>query len=81
MLTRFSERRSQSISVAAENLIVNNLNPQGLTQLYGTWKQELNSLKRLALTECKFAGLSKNFNSKLKMLNRRIMSAYDLPKF
>lgn len=65
----------------AENLIINGKNPQGITQLYAGWKQELPSLKRLALTECKFAGLSKGWEQKFKKLNRRNIAVFDLPKF
>lgn len=65
----------------SENLIANNLNPTGLFQLYGTWKQELRELKRGALTECKFAGLTKGWEQRFKVLNQRQISAFDLPSY
>ena len=64
-----------------EQLIANNLNPQGLSQLYSVWKQELPSLKRLALTECKFHGLTRGWESRFKALNERQISAFNLPSF
>lgn len=63
----------------AERLIQNNLNPQGIVQLYPNWKSELTMLKRAALSEAKFAGLDKNWNKKFKKLNREYMSSFNLP--
>lgn len=63
----------------AENFIVNSLNPQGLSQLYSVWAQELPMKKRAALTEAKFANLSKGWENKLKILNHREIAKFDLP--
>ena len=64
----------------AEDLIANNKNPQGIAQLYPSWKSELPTLKRLALTESKFAGLNKNWAKNLKTLNKREFSFFNLPR-
>lgn len=63
----------------AENIITNNKNPQGLAQLYPVWKQEQRELKRAAIVEAKFAGLSKNWHIKYKILNKREFASYTLP--
>lgn len=64
----------------AERLIANNMNPLGLAQLYPTWKAELPRLKAAALTESKFAGLSKNWQQGFKAKNRRDISLFNLPR-
>lgn len=63
----------------AEELIANNKNPQGLTQLYPMWKQELPMLKSAALKEARFAGLPKNWQRKFKEKNREDIAFYNLP--
>jgi hypothetical protein len=63
----------------AEDLIVNNKNAQGLGQIYQTWKQELPTLKRGALTESRFAGLPKNWQHKFKQKQKEDISFYNLP--
>jgi hypothetical protein len=64
----------------AEKLIANNLNPQGIAQLYPNWKAELPILKAAALREAKFFNF-KNWGKKFKTLNRRDIAVYNLPKF
>lgn len=63
----------------AENLIANNLNPQGIVQLYPTWKQELRELKAAALKESKFKGAGKQWQEKLKKRNRQEIRKFELP--
>lgn len=63
----------------AEGLIVNNRNPQGLTQLYQMWASQLSQFRHNALTECKFAGLSKGWENRFKKLNQRDFLIYKLP--
>ena len=65
----------------SESLIAGNLNPQGLTQLYQVWVQSLVGLKRAALTETKFHGLSKNWEKRLKAMNEKQISTFNLPSF
>jgi len=64
----------------AENLILNNKNPQALSQLFVAWKSELPQLKHAALTECRFKGLSKDWTRKFKTLNRRDIAIFELPQ-
>lgn len=61
----------------AERLIQNNLNPQGIAQLYPSWKAELPMLKAGALRESKYNGLDTDWNKKFKELNKRDISSYD----
>jgi len=63
----------------AEELIANNKNPLGLSQLYPVWAQKDRELKRAATVEAKFAGLSKNWHVKYKRLNKRDTSIFKLP--
>lgn len=63
----------------AEDLILNNKNPQGLGQMYSLWKQELPLLKRAAMTEARFAGLPKNWQRKFKEKNREDIAFFNLP--
>ena len=63
----------------AEELIANNKNPLGLAQLYPVWAQKDRELKRAAIVEAKFAGLSKNWHVKYKRLNKRDTSIFKLP--
>lgn len=63
----------------AEELIANNKNPQGLTQLYPMWKQELPLLKSSAMKEVRFAGLPKNWQRKFKEKNREDIAFFNLP--
>lgn len=60
----------------AEDLIGNNKNPQGLSQLYSVWKQEQRELKRAALVESKFYGLPKNWHKRMKIKNQQIFASY-----
>lgn len=58
----------------AENLIVNNKNPQALGQLYQGWKMELRNLYHAAQTEAKMNGFSKDWDRKLykqRIVNRK----------
>ena len=64
----------------AEKLIANNQNPIGISQLYPMWKQELPSLKKLALNEAKFAGLDKDWAKKLKRKNQQYTATFNLPR-
>lgn len=64
-----------------EYLIASNKNPTGIVQLYSQWKQELPRLKSAALTECKFAGLSKGWETRFKKQNEKRISFFNLPKF
>ncbi len=63
----------------AEDLIVNNKNAQGLTQLYPTWVQSLPLLKSAALKEARFAGLPKSWQRNFKVKNREDISFFNLP--
>lgn len=63
----------------AEDIIANNKNPQGLTQLYSMWTQQLPQLKRAALVESKFSGLDKNWGKVFKARNKADMSKFNLP--
>lgn len=63
----------------AEDLIANNLNPQGIVQLYPTWVSQLRDFKRAALTESKFHGLGKKWQGKVKSINRREINKFNLP--
>jgi len=63
----------------AEELIANNKNPQGLTQLYPLWLQSHRELKAAAIREAKFYGLSKNWHIKYKKLNQRDTAVFKLP--
>lgn len=63
----------------AENLIANNLNPQGIGQLYSSWGQQLVPMKRAALVESKFKGLG-NYQKNLQKQNREEFSRFRLPK-
>lgn len=63
----------------AEGLIINNKNPQGLTQLYPLWQQKLPLFKSAALKEAKFYGLSKNWNKKYKLQSKIETAKYNLP--
>lgn len=64
----------------AERLIQNNLNPQGISQLYPTWKSELPMLGIKARKEAIFNNLDKDWNKKFKALNRRDIAVFNLPK-
>jgi len=59
-----------------EYLINNNLNPQGIGQLYTVLKQESTGLKSLAIKESKFHGLGKNWDKKIAETQRRIYNRY-----
>lgn len=63
----------------AENLILNNKNPQGLAQLYPGWAQSLPTFKAAALKEVRFAGLPKNWQQKFKSKQKEDISFYNLP--
>lgn len=63
----------------AENLILNNKNPQGLKEFYPIWAQSLPSLKSGAIKEARFAGLPKNWQKKFKGKNREQISFFNLP--
>ena len=63
-----------------ENLIVNGKAQSQLNQVYQIWMSELPALKRLALTESKFAGLNKNWTKNFKTLNKREFSFFNLPR-
>lgn len=63
----------------AEFLIANNKNPQGLTQLYPVWLQELVLLKRAALVEAKFHSLPNDWYKKFKRKNQRDINRFTLP--
>lgn len=63
----------------AEFLIANNKNPQGLSQLYPVWMQQLPLLKGAAMREAKFSGLSKNWNKKYQAVVKRDIARYNLP--
>lgn len=63
----------------AENLIVNNKNPQGLAQLYPVWAGKDRELKAAALRETNFGGLSKGWSKKYKTLNKAEFAKFNLP--
>jgi hypothetical protein len=63
----------------AEDLIINNKNPQGLGQMYQVWSQQLPLLKKAALTESRFMGLPKNWQRRFKEKNREEISFFNLP--
>lgn len=63
----------------AEDLIANNLNPQGISQLYPVWKQEQRELKRAAFVESKFHGAGKNWQERLKKRNRQETKRFEVP--
>jgi len=63
----------------AEDIIANNRNPQGLTQLYPMWKQELPSLKRAAIVESKFAGLGTKWGKQFKRDSQKHTAQFNLP--
>lgn len=56
----------------AENIIANNKNATGLSQLYGTWKQEDKNLLHKAQCEAKMSGLSNGWQ--MKMYKQRLMN-------
>jgi hypothetical protein len=65
----------------AENLILNNKNPTGVSQLLSMWEAKLSTYKHAAMSECRFASLNNsNWQQKFKALNRRTMMAFELPK-
>ena len=64
----------------AEDLIANNKNPQGIAQLYPSWKAELPMLKSAALKESKFSNLGKNWSKNFKALNKREFAFFNLPR-
>lgn len=63
----------------AEDLIINNKNPQGLGQIYQVWYQRLPLLKKAAMTEARFAGLPKNWQRRFKEKNNEEISFFNLP--
>lgn len=63
----------------AEFLITNNKNPQGLSQLYPLWIQQLPLMKAAAMREAKFSGLSKDWNKKYQAAVKRDIAKYNLP--
>ena len=64
----------------AEDLIANNKNPQGIAQLYPSWKAELPMLKSAALKESRFSNLGKNWSKNFKALNKREFAFFNLPR-
>jgi len=60
----------------SEYLINNNLNPQGIGQLYTVYKQESTGLKSLAMKESKFKGLGKNWDKKFSDNNKKHFAKY-----
>lgn len=54
----------------AELLIVNNLNPQGITTLYQKWVQDDRILRSAAESEVNFHGLKDGWNKRLKAVNQ-----------
>lgn len=63
----------------AELLIANNLNPQGIAQLYPVWQGQLPYLRISAQSEAKFKGAGKKWNKNLQKMNRREFSKFSLP--
>lgn len=63
----------------AEEWILNDENPKGLTQLLPMWKQELPRLQRGAMIEAKFGNLSKDWHKKFKAMNKRDFVIFTLP--
>lgn len=63
----------------AEDLITNNLNPKGITQLYPTWKAEDRELKSAALKEAKFKGAGKKWQERFKKRNMQEIRKFQLP--
>jgi len=59
-----------------EYLINNNLNPQGISQLYQKLVQETVGLKSLAMKESKFKGLGKNWSKSFSENNKKHFSGY-----
>lgn len=62
-----------------EELIANNKNAQGLSQLYSVWISKEREFKRAAIVEAKFGSLSKDWYKKLKRINQRDFIKYSLP--
>ena len=62
-----------------EYLIQNNLNPQGITNLYSKWVAQERELKKAALTESKFKGAGKNWQKKWKAINRQEIRKFEIP--
>lgn len=63
----------------AEKLIVNNLNPIGIQQLYPVWKQEIGTLRQNAKKEARFHGLGTNWHKIIKAKNRKETVSFNLP--
>lgn len=59
-----------------EYIINNNLNPQGISQLYSVAKQESVGLRNLAMKESKFHGLGKNWNKEIAKTQRKSIAKY-----
>ena len=53
----------------AENLISNNKNPAGLSQLYQMWMQQERSALHAAKTEAKYNGLGNSWSRKMNSIN------------
>lgn len=63
----------------AENLIINNKNPQGLSQLYITFKQDEKMKYHAAQCEAKMGGLSKGWDRRMyatNLYNRKRLGLY-----
>lgn len=65
----------------AEQLVLAEKAQPGLRQLYPVWKQEIPLLKGLALKECAFANLDKNWSKKMKALNKSEITRFNLPHY
>lgn len=66
-------------SKIAENLIANNKNPQGISQLYPMWVQSLPLLKSAAQKEAKFSNLSKDWYKKFKLQSKAETAKFYIP--
>ncbi len=64
----------------AENLILNNKNPTGVSQMLPMWLQQNVMLRNAAKSECNWNGLSKNFGKNYKRRLQIEASYYNLPR-
>lgn len=64
----------------SEYLINNNLNPQGISQLYQVAIQKDIPLKSLAMKESKFHGLGKDWDKSFKRNNQKYFTKFRLPR-
>lgn len=65
----------------AENLILNNKNPSGITQLVSMWMQQMIPLRNAAKSEVSFANLPKNWHVNYRKRLQLEVDNYNLPRF